>query len=101
MAPSGLGLSLQRPELAPDLPNHVGQTSEVGLGCGQPPLCLLLAAAILQDSGGLFDNRPPVLGPGAQDALNLALGDDHMLLATYAGVAQAALGCQAVGRARR
>ena len=45
--------------------------------------------------------EPPVLGPGVEHGVDLALADDHVLLAADAGVATAAPGCRAAGRARR
>ncbi len=60
-----------------------------------------LRRAVLQHAGGLLDDRAPLLGPGVEHGVDLALADDHVLLATDAGVGRAAPGCRAAGTARR
>ena len=47
-----------------------------------------LRAPVLEDAGGLLDDQPPVLGPGVEHGVDLALDDDHVLLAADAGVGQ-------------
>ena len=49
-------------------------------------LGLLLAAPELEDAGGLFDDQPAILGPSIEDRVDLALADDHVLLAADARV---------------
>ena len=68
---------------------------------GEPALGLLLAAPVLQDAGRLLDDQPPVLGPGVEHRVDLALGDDHVLLAADAGVGQELLDVEQPARARR
>ena len=63
----GLGLPLQRPELAPDLAQQVAEAQQVALGGGESPLGALLALAELQDAGGLLDDRASLLGRRVED----------------------------------
>ena len=83
-----LGLAFERAQLAADLAQQVLHAQEVGLGRLEAAFGLLLAAAVLEDAGRLLDDRPPVLGAGVEHRVDLALADDHVLLATDAGVAQ-------------
>jgi hypothetical protein len=83
-----LGLTTQGLQLAADLPRQVGQPCQVRLHRGELAEGLLLAAAVLEDPGGLLDEAAPVLRGGAQDLVELALPDDHVHLAPEAGVAE-------------
>ena len=82
------GLTLERAHLAAHLAYQVAEPLEVLLGRGESPLGAFLAAAVLQDAGRLFNDGATVLGIGRQDGVELALADDHVLLATDARVAQ-------------
>ena len=74
--------------------------SRLRLGGLQPALGLLLALAELEDAGRLLDDRPPVLGPGVEDGVDLPLADDDVLLAADAGVGEQLLDVeQAAGHA--
>ena len=84
----GGGLALERAHLAAHLAHEVAEPLEVLLGRRQPPLRPLLAAAVLEHAGGLLDDAAAVLGPGVQDLVELALADDHVVLAADARVAQ-------------
>ena len=88
VAAGGIGLALERPELAADLAQEVLQAGEVALGGRQLALGLLLATAELQDAGGLLDDEAALLGTGVEDGVDLALADDDVLLAADAGVGQ-------------
>ena len=88
MAAGRVGLALERAQLAAHLAEQVLQAGEVALGGRQAALGLLLAAAVLQDAGGLLDDQPALLGPGVEHGVDLALADDHVLLAADAGVGQ-------------
>ena len=88
VAAGGLGLPLERPELAADLPQQVLDPQQVALGRLEAALGLLLALAVLEDAGRLLDDRPAILGPGVEHGVDLALADDHVLLAADAGVGQ-------------
>ena len=80
------GLALEGPHLAAHLAQQVTEALEVLFGGRQPALGPLAATPVLQDAGGLFDHGPPVLGTGVQDAVELALADDDVLLTADAGV---------------
>ena len=84
----GGGLALEGADLALDFADQVEEPLEVLLGRGQPPLGPLAATAVLEHAGRLLDDGPPVLGPGLQDGVEVALADDHVLLATHAGVGE-------------
>ena len=84
----GRSLALQGADLAPDLPHEVAQALEVLGRGGQAAFGPLAAAAVLEHPGGLLDDGPPVLGPGVEHGVELALADDHVLLAAHARVAQ-------------
>ena len=83
-----LGLALEWTDLAAHLAHQVPQPFEVLLGGGQPAFGPLPAPAVLQDPRRLLDDGSPVFGTGVQHGVELALADDHVLLATDAGVAQ-------------
>ena len=84
----GGGLALERTDLTLHLPDQVEQALEVLLGRGQAALGPLAPAAVLEDAGRLLDDRPAVLGAGLEDGVEVALADDHVLLAADAGVGE-------------
>ena len=98
VAAGGVGLALERAQLAAHLAQQVLEADEVALGGGQPALGLLLAPAVLEDAGGLLDDEAAVLGPGVEDGVDLALADDHVLLAADAGVGQQLLDVEQAAR---
>ena len=57
VAAGGVGLALERAQLAADLAQQVLEAGEVGLGGLEPALALLLAAAELQHAGRFLDDR--------------------------------------------
>ena len=81
-------LALERTDLALHLPYQVEQALEVLLGRAETSLGPLTAAAVLQHPGRLFDDRSPVFGARLQDRIEMALADDHVLLAADAGVGE-------------
>ena len=91
-------LPLQRPDLAPHLAHEVAQALEVLGRPRQPALGPLAAAPVLQHAGRLLDDGPPVLGPRVQHGVQLALADDHVLLAAHAGVAEQLLNVEQPAR---
>ena len=101
VAAGRLGLALERAQLAAHLAQQVLHAQQVGLGGVEPALGLLLALAVLQDAGGLLDDRPAVLGAGVEHGVDLALADDHVLLAADAGVGEQLLDVEQPARARR
>ena len=88
VAPSGISLAFEGTELTPDLAHQVLDPGQVRLGGGQPPFRSFLAAAELQHAGRFLDDESAILGPGVEDAVDVALGDDHVLLATDSRVGQ-------------
>ena len=88
MTPGGVGLALQRSQLAADLAQEILHAQQAGLGGIEAALGLLLAAAVLQHAGGLFDDRPAVLRTSIEHGVDLALRHDDVLLAADTGVAQ-------------
>ena len=61
------GLAFQRAHLAADFAHQVTQAFEVLLGLLEAPLGPLLAAAVLQDPGRLFNDRAAVLRTGVEN----------------------------------
>ena len=101
MAAGGLGLALQRAQLAAHLPQQVLDPQQAALGGLQAALGLLLALAELEDAGRLLHDLAPLLGPGVQHGVDLALAHDHVLLAAHAGVGEQLLHVEQAARARR
>ena len=88
MRPGGGGLALEGADLAAHLADQIAQALEV-LGRGaQAALGPLAPPPVLQDAGRLLDDRPTVLGAGVKHGVELALADDHVLLAAHARVGQ-------------
>ncbi len=88
VAAGGIGLPLQRAQLATDLTQEILDARHVRLGRAEPALGLLLAPAVLEHAGGFLDDRPPILRAGIEHGVDLALGDDHVLLPTDPGIGQ-------------
>ncbi len=86
MGPGGGSLAFERADLAPHLPHQVTEPLEVLGRGGQPAFGSLTPAAMLEDAGGLLDDGPAILGPGVEHGIELALTDDHVLLAAHARV---------------
>ena len=101
VAPGGVGLALERAELAAHLAEEVAEPGEVALGGGEPALGLLLALAVLQDAGGLLDDEAAVLGPGVEHRVDLALARRSRAAGGRRRCRRAAPGCRAAGTARR
>ena len=98
VAAGGVGLALERAELAAHLAQEVAEAGEVALGGGQAALGLLLALAVLQDPGGLLDDEAAVFGAGVEHRVDLALAHDHVLLAAHAGVGEQVLDVEQAAR---
>ena len=93
-----VGLALERPQLPAHLTQQVGEAQQVALGRLEPALGLLAALAELQDARRFLDDRPAVLGPGVEHGVELALADDHVLLAADAGVGEQLLDVEQAAR---
>jgi len=85
---SGGSLTFQRSHLTTHFTHEVTQSLQVLLSLSQATLGPLLTAAVLKDSGGLFNNGAAVFTTRVEDRVELTLPDDHVLLATNARVAQ-------------
>ena len=96
-AASDLGLFAQRLELAAQFTSEVGEPGEVRLHGLKLAKRLLLALAVLEDTGGFLDETPPVLRARVQDRVELALADDHVHLAADARVAEQLLNVEQPG----
>jgi hypothetical protein len=83
-----LGLPAQRLELAAQLAGQVAHPLQVRLHRLQLAHGALLAAAVLEDAGGLLDEPAAFLGRGPQHLVELALPDDDVHLTAEPGVAQ-------------
>ncbi len=97
---SGVGLPLERPQLPPYFAQQIGEPQKVALGRVEPTLCLLLAFTELEDPGRLLDDRPAILGAGVEYRIELALPDDHVLLAADASVGEKVLDVEQPARLR-
>ncbi len=60
---------------------EVGEAVQVLLDLLEFAQRLLLAPAMLEHTGGLFDEAAPVLGAGVQDRVEAPLANDHVHLA--------------------
>ena len=83
-----VGLAMQRRELAPHLAYEVVEPQQVAFGRLEATFGALAALPVLQHTRGFLDDRPPVLGPGVEHCVELALAHDDVLLAPDAGVGQ-------------
>ena len=100
VATGRVGLTLQRRELAAHLAEEVVEPQQVALGGLEPSLGPLASLPELQDPGRFLDDAAAVFGPGVQHRVELALADDHVLLAADPGVGEQLLDVeQPAGRA--
>ena len=87
--PAGhLGLTAERLQAPAQLRGEVHQAGEVGLHRLELAQRLFLAPPVLQDTGGLLDERAPGLRSGVQHGVELALPDDDVHLPAETGVGQ-------------
>ena len=71
------GLLLQAVDLPRELPDHVLDAGEVGLGRLQPQLGLVAAGMKSGDAGGVFEHAAALFGLGLNDLADLALVDER------------------------
>ena len=100
VAAGRVGLALEGAQLAADLADQVLEAHQAGLGRLQPALGFLPAPAVLEDPGRLLDDQAAVLRSGVEHGVELALGDDDVLLAAHAGVGQQLLDVEQAARHR-
>ncbi len=93
-APRHFRLLAQRRELPPDFAGEVAEPLQVGLHGLEFADRLFLAAAVLEDAGGLLDEAAPVLRGGVQHLVQLPLPHDHVHFPAQAGVGQEFLDVQ-------
>jgi hypothetical protein len=84
--------------LAPHLAEEVTEAQEVAFRGREATLGPLLAPTELEDPGGFLDDRPPVGRRRVEHGVELALADDHVLLAADAGVGQQLLHVEQAAR---
>ena len=88
MSPRRLRLLPERPELAPELRQHVLHAEQILVEAGELARGTLLAPAVLGDPRGLLDVLAALFGLGKQDLLQLALAHHGVQGAADAGLAQ-------------
>ena len=93
-APRDFCLLAQRRELPPDFAGEVAEPCEVGLHGFEFADRFFLAAAVLEDAGGFFDETAPVLRGGVEHLVQLPLPHDHVHFPAQAGVGQEFLDVQ-------
>ena len=93
-APGNARLAGQGPQLAVNLVCQVQDAHEVRIHVRQLFERPFLAAPMLEDARGLFDETAAFLGGGGQDRVKLALADDHVHLAAHTRVRQELLNIQ-------
>ena len=87
-------LSAERSELTADLAEQVVQSGQVGFGVRQLAQRTLLALAVFEDAGGLFDECAVTARIGLENCVETTLSDDDVHLLTKTGVAQQFLNVQ-------
>ena len=87
----GRRLQAQRREPRADLLLDVRRPLEVEPDAGELLLGAAPAALVLAEAGGLLDQAAALVGPGQQDLVDAALGDDAVQLAPEPGVGQGLL----------
>ena len=96
----GVGLALQRCELATHLAQEVVEPQQVALGRLEAPLGALAPLAELQDPRGFLHDGATVLRTRVQHRVELALPHDDVLLAPDTGVGEQLLDVEeSTGRA--
>ncbi len=88
------GLFAQRGQLPPDFAGEVAEPLQVRLHGFEFADRFFLAAAVLEDTCGLFDESAPFFRRGMQDLVQLPLADDHMHLFAQARVREQLLNVQ-------
>lgn len=92
--PRDLGLLSQRLQLSPQLPREIAEPHEIRLHGLELAERLLLAAAMLEDAGGLFDETAPVLRARLQHGVEASLAHDDVHFATQPRIAEQLLHIQ-------
>ena len=94
----GLGLPAQRSQLPIEFAPQIGEAVEVRLQSGELAHRFVLASAVLEHAGGLFDEAAALERIGMEDRVEAALTDDDVHLLAQAGVVEQLLDVQQPGR---
>ncbi|MDX1384232.1 MAG: hypothetical protein R3190_11345 [Thermoanaerobaculia bacterium] len=84
----GIRLALEGAEAATLLFEDVGEARDVLVGLLQATQRAVSTAPVFRDAGCLLDDGAMLIGPGAEDVADLALSDEHVLVASHAAVGQ-------------
>ena len=74
--------------MAVNLPQQIVESAQVRFGIGQLAQRAFLALAVLQDAGGLFDERTVAGRVGLQNRIQSSLAYDHMHLLAKTGIGE-------------
>ena len=96
--PGNARLTPQRAELAVDFAQQIVKTGEIVFGVRQLSQRPFFAFAVLENAGGLFDERAMSARVSAQNGVKPALPDNHMHLLAEAGIRQEFLDVQQPAR---
>ena len=96
--PGNARLTPQRAELAVDFAQQIVKTGEIVFGVRQLSQRPFFAFAVLENAGGLLDERAMSARVSAQNGVKPALPDNHMHLLAEAGIRQEFLDVQQPAR---
>ncbi|MDI2023248.1 hypothetical protein PJL18_03796 [Paenarthrobacter nicotinovorans] len=97
-AAGDFGLFPQGGQLSTDFGGEVTEPCQVGLHGLQLAHCFFFAPPVLEDARGFFDEAPAVFGRSVQDAVQLALANDHVHFAAETGIREEFLDVQQPAR---
>ena len=98
VAAGGVGLALERPQLAAHLAQEVLRRVRLPSVAASRRSAFSLRLRYFRTPAASSMIEPPVLGPGVEHGVDLALADDHVLLAADAGVGQQLLDVEQAAR---
>ena len=87
-APGDACLASEGAELAVNLPQQIVKSTQVRFGIGQLAQRAFLALAVLQDAGGLFDERAVAGRVGLQNRIQSSLTHNHVHLLAKTGIGE-------------
>ena len=87
-APGDACLASEGAELAVNLPQQIVKSTQVRFGIGQLAQRAFLALAVLQDAGGLFDERAVAGRIGLQNRIQSSLTHNHVHLLAKTGIGE-------------
>ena len=83
-----IGLALERSQLTTHFANEVLNAEQVCFSRFKTTLGFFFPFAVLENSGGFFDDGATIFCACSEHRIDLSLTDDDVLLATNAGVGQ-------------